>query len=370
MTHTLPTTRMRTQCGTMTIRQIAITVGLVLLLSPPLFASSLAELYRQVDPSVVVVLANHISFDPAAHEPWVEACDMGSGFLIDDTGIIVTAAHVVGNADSVNVTFRSGETMPAAVRVIDPGSDLALLLIESVPDGVIPVELGRSDTTAIGDEVFIVASPMGAPNTLSSGHVSARRSGNPLFDPDSNAELLQTDAVVAGGSSGGPMFDMEGRVIGIITSGMSSRGRSTDGIGFAVAVESLHTLLDSLGQPWFGVSGTVLTDKVALGLNLPQSSGFLVESVWPGSPAERLGVQGGELRAVIEEALIALGGDVILEIQGTPLPETDIAPFVAEMMFEAFHQESLTITLLRNGTVMTLSSPVASLTDDRFSDPH
>jgi serine protease Do len=320
---------------------------------------SLSQTFKRVDGAVVVVrttervLAGQRS---NAHE--VRAPGLGSGVLISADGKVLTAAHVVQTADAVAVEFPGNVLIKATIVAADPAADLALLQVERVPDGAQPVKLGDSDKAEVGDEIFVVGAPLGMSHTLTVGHLSARRRPNATFGSMETTEVFQTDAAINQGNSGGPMFNLAGEVIGVVSRIMSRSGGS-EGLGFVVTSNMARRLF---AEPtvWSGLEGYLLTDEMARVFNVPVAhAGLLVERVAHGSPAERLGLRGGELPAVIAGEEMIVGGDIVLAVEGIALGEQDAYERIRKRMIDTRnHSGSLHLTLLRSGVIVELSGLV------------
>ncbi|HEX7006557.1 MAG TPA: DegQ family serine endoprotease [Alphaproteobacteria bacterium] len=221
---------------------------------------------------------------------------LGSGFIIDPDGYVVTNNHVIEGADRITVTLASGENLEAKVVGRDPRTDLALLKVES--DAPLPfVEFGDSDKMRVGDWVLAVGNPFGLGGTVTAGIVSAR--GRHL-EGDSIVDFLQTDAPINRGNSGGPTFNMEGEVVGVNTAIYSPNGGSV-GLGFAIPSNVVKKVVADLREHgkvdrgWVGVHIQTVTPDLAESLGLEKPRGALVASVVPDSPAAKAGLKPGDV---------------------------------------------------------------------------
>src|SRR2546428_13848763 len=211
---------------------------------------------------------------------------LGSGVLISPDGKILTAAPVVQTADAIEVEFLTGEPLRAPVLSSEPSADVALLQLEKAPRGPFVAKIGDSDSVEIGAPVFVVGAPLGASHTLTVGYISARRKPNATLSGMSRAEFFQTDAAINQGNSGGPLFNMQGEVIGIVSYILSHSGGS-EGLGFAVTSKVARQLLEQKSF-WSGVSGYMLSGDLAQGFNVPPPGGGPPgAAVAAGSPAPR-----------------------------------------------------------------------------------
>jgi serine protease Do len=324
---------------------------------------TLAELFRAVDPAVVEIAAVRTAAPQAGVVGRTPAGNLGSGFLISGDGRIMTAAHVVQVADEVTVTFVTGEVVTARVLASDPGADVALIQAESVPAGIEPARLGNSDGAAVGDQVFVIGAPFGIAHSLTVGHISARRVSSRLFGGFEPVEILQTDAAINQGNSGGPMFSMSGEVIGIVSHILSSSG-GFEGLGFVITSNlAMQVLLDE-PNPWTGLDGVLVDGPLARALNLPQAAGIVVQSVAAGSPASALGLRPGSLPASIADRTLTLGGDVILAVQGIRIGEPDFHRRIRDQKRSLAGDDKLEIHILRGGQVIRLEATVRLLTSD------
>ncbi len=285
---------------------------------------------------------------------------LGSGFLVSEDGLVMTASHVVQMAEDVAIRWVTGEVSKARIVSSNPNADVALLQAESVPDAVKPVVLADSDLVRVGDEVFIIGAPRNYANTLTVGHVSARRTPEDLFGGIEPVELLQTDAAINEGNSGGPMFNMDGEAIGVVSHIFSQSGGS-QGLGFVVTSNMARTEMLEKKPFWSGIDGFQIKGEWARIFNLPQSAGILVEGVAAGSASAKIGLEPGSYRAEIEGQKLTVGGDIILAIQGIPVGAENFGPKV-ELAIDALGDDGLLeLKVLREGQIISLSKPIGEL---------
>ncbi len=254
----------------------------------------------------------------------------GSGFVWSDEGYIVTNHHVIDDADRVTVIFADGTQVEAEVLGSDPDSDLAVLKVNMEAGHLRAVTLGDSDAAKVGELVAAIGNPFGQDFTLTTGIVSAVgrtiQSGNSQF---SVPEVIQTDAAISPGNSGGPLLDRMGRVIGINTQ-IISRGGGNAGIGFAVPINTAKQVIPVLidqgryEYAWLGISGAQLTQDIAEARGLPvDTRGVLVIEATQGGPADEAGLEGIEGTRNVDGIQIPEDGDVIVGIDGTTVDDMD-----------------------------------------------
>ena len=328
-------------------------VAMVLVLGsmvPAAHAETVAELFERVHRSVVVIRSVETAV-PAEEGQGPGVSTIGSGVLISSDGRILTAAHLVHAASEITVEFWDGQRAPARVLSSAPGADIALLRVEAVPPSAVAARLADSDAARIGDRVFIIGAPYGVSHTLTVGHLSGRHRPGQTTAGLGHAEFLQTDAAINKGNSGGPMFNMAGEVLGIVSHFISKSG-GFEGLGFAVAANVARELVLERGAPWHGIDGLFLSDDLVRILNLP-GPGVLVQRVVPDSTGSRLGLRGGFVKATIGERTIILGGDVILKAQGVPVGE---AHRLREQLRRVGPGDTLSVTVMRDGRLQELST--------------
>jgi len=320
-------------------------------------AQQLRDTFRRVSRSVVVVRTVEKTVSPLPLQGMVSSAGLASGVLISHDGKVLTAAHVVQAVDKVFVEFADGQSVTAHVVSSAPSADIALLQLDSVPQGASPAKLGNSDKVEVADEVFVVGAPYGLPQTLTVGHISGRSAPKDSIANTPPWEFFQTDAAINHGNSGGPMFNTKGEVIGIVTN-LLTRSGGFEGIGFAATSKMARLLLKQ--KPfWSGMEGVLVQGDVAGVLNLPQPAGFLVQRVAEGSPGWRLGIRPGTLRASIGGSDLLLGGDIILSVNGIEVLEGQ-ASF--ESIYESLNNlkpgERIVTRVLRAGQVVELSTEI------------
>jgi serine protease Do len=263
---------------------------------------------------------------------------LGSGFIISADGYIVTNAHVVQQADQIRVKLSNRDEYDAKLIGADPKTDVALIKIK--PHGEVPVvRLGNSDALEVGDWVVAIGNPFGLAETVTAGIVSAkgRVIGAGPYD-----DFIQTDASINPGNSGGPLLNTHGEVVGI-NSAIFSRSGGNIGIGFAIPINLAKHVVDELrskgkvARGWLGVNVQDMTPALAQSFGLDHPSGALVVEVQPGGPAEKAGIE---------------RGDVITAYNGTPIQDSRQIPV---MVVETGIGNTADLTLLRNGHELTVT---------------
>jgi serine protease Do len=329
-------------------------IGLVTWLSPGVEAQTPGEVFRKVAPSVVVIRAKGHEVATGGQTRFNET---GSGVLISADGKVMTAAHVVHAMDEITVEFLGGETVKARVVASEPAADLSLLQLERVPAGAKSSPLANSDPIQVGDPVIIVGAPYGLSYSLSAGLISARWKPNTVYKTMPLAEFFQTTATINTGNSGGPMFSMNGEVIGIVSHNISKSGGS-EGLGFVVTINTAKKLLLEKRSFWTGLEGQVLTDEQADLLNLPPgSTGFIVKTIAKGSPAEAMGLRGATMVANLGADQVPLGGDIILAVEGIKTEAVNLAK-IRDLLASKPVGSPFKVTVLRAGKVLDVTGKV------------
>jgi S1-C subfamily serine protease len=331
---------------------IAIALGIALPGgATPAAAQPVREVFKRVTPSVVVIRAEGRDVTAGGQTSFAET---GSGVLISKDGQVMTAAHVVNAMDEVAVEFPGGETVAARVVASEPAADLSLLQLERVPPGATVARMADSDTVQVGDQVLVVGAPYGLSYSLSVGYISARWAPNTVYRTMPLAEFFQTDAVINTGNSGGPMFNLEGEVVGVVSHNISRSGGS-EGLGFVVTLNTARQLLLEKKSFWSGLEGLLLKDRVADLLNLPgRASGFIVKTVARDSPADQIGLQGSTMLVNIAGDEVPLGGDIILAVNGIPVGAASMAR-IRDGLSRLEPGAVFVVTVLRAGEVLQLT---------------
>ena len=276
---------------------------------------------------------------------------LGSGFVIDKAGFIVTNYHVVGNAQSVHVSFSNNDSMKAEIIGKDPATDVALLKVEASSRALKPLPLGDSDGIHVGDQVAAIGNPLGLDRSITLGIVSALHRS--LTSPEGTPidRVIQTDAALNHGNSGGPLLNAQGQVVGVSSAiSTGDAGEGNIGIGFAIPINTVRDVVAELkaqghvDHPSLGVVTRPVSTTMARIFNLPVQKGLLVESVAAGSGADRAGLHGGTSQVVVEGESYQLGGDVITKADGMAVSTTEA---LREVVSQHKPGESLSVLFYR-----------------------
>jgi 2-alkenal reductase len=303
----------------------------------------LIDLYGQTNPSVVYIV--------------VPGIGSGSGFVYNEDGAIVTNNHVVDEGDDFEVVFASGERRRADLVGTDVDSDLAVLQVDSLPEGVGPLALAAPDSVRVGQFVVAIGNPFGEQGSMSLGIVSglgrSLRSQRGFVTGDfySLPEVIQTDAPVNPGNSGGPLLNLEGEVIGV-NSAIATTTGTNSGVGFSVPVAAVRQIVPVLveeGEYAYPYMGAGFDDEISLDqqetLGLPQTAGAYVLTVNPGSPAEAAGL-------IAAEPDTFRGGDLVIKIDDRTI--NDFSDLNSYLVFHTSVGQTIQITVLRDGETVVL----------------
>ncbi len=289
---------------------------------------SVNEIFQRAAPGVVRVNAttNSTAFvphNPADQLPTPQTSSLGSGFVIDKAGHIVTNYHVVEGANEVTVSFSNRDRVKAEVVGSDPSTDLAVLRVDASASALTPLPLGNSDRVVVGDPVVAIGNPFGLDRTVTSGIVSAVQRLITAPNRFTIDHVIQTDAAINHGNSGGPLLNTRGQVIGVnsqIETGDTATGNV--GVGFSVPSNTVKDVVAQIlrtgrvDHAYLGISGPAVTPDVADKYNLAASRGVLVESVTSESGADKAGLRAGKTRVVVAGETFVLGGDIIVSFDG------------------------------------------------------
>jgi serine protease Do len=315
---------------------------------------------------------------------------IGSGFVFDRQGHIVTNNHVIYGGGNITVTFSNGTIYKAEVAGSDRFSDIAVLNVitgeeksaqnasneftplpttQNVGKGFIPLPLGNSSMLAIGDEVAAIGNPFGLTESMSTGIVSglgrllpvqaANITTAPTARVFSIPNIIQTDAAINPGNSGGPLLNMNGKVVGMNTAILSS-GQFFSGIGFSIPSDTLRVIVPALiangtyTHPWIGVAGTDITPEIAMAVGLKEARGFLVTDITPGSPADKFGIRGGDMPITNMTGFMGLrlGGDIIMNVDHQRINKIDDLLSYIETKKKV--GDTLTLTILRDSKLIEI----------------
>jgi S1-C subfamily serine protease len=356
---------------------------------------ALTDLFSNTENSVVQITSTTNTTDPFG-------TSLGSGFIYDTNGHIITNYHVLAQAATTSlshesgiiVAFQDGSAYNAKLVASDPFSDISVLQVDNISESkLLPLPFGNSSQLKIGEQVVAIGNPFGLSGTMTWGIVSglgrlipssaSQPSPNellptpPAFPPDLQPtpaqtrssffipDIIQTDAAVNPGNSGGPLLNLQGKVVGMNTAIFSNTG-AYSGIGFAVPSNLIKKIVPSLiatesyEHPWLGVFGADITPDIAkaLGLDLNQAKGFLVMKVDETSPAYNAGVRGGERPIVINGRLLELGGDMILKVDNQTVRKLD--DILTYLEREKKVSDSVRLTVLRDGKLQEIDVTLAA----------
>jgi S1-C subfamily serine protease len=255
---------------------------------------------------------------------------LGSGFVIDKAGHIVTNYHVVRGASTIQVSFSNNERFKAKVIGVDPSTDSAVLQVQVNSRALKSLTLGNSDSVRVGDQVIAIGNPFGLDRSVTSGIVSAVQRRIQAPNQLSISHVIQTDAALNHGNSGGPLLNAQGQVIGVnaqIETGGQSQGNV--GIGFAIPINTIKKVAAELirngkvEHAFLGIEGKTLQPNIGRLFHLPVTSGVLVASVRPGTGAAKSGLKAGTNQVTVEGESWPAGGDVIVKVDGRPTPSVE-----------------------------------------------
>ena len=316
------------------------------------------SVYKKALPSVVNITSTAVAFD--FFYGAVPQQGMGSGFVIDGDGHILTNYHVIENARQVEVTTSDKKKYKAEIIGADPPHDLAII---QIPVRTVPrAELGDSRDLVVGQKVFAIGNPFGLNGTMTRGIISSIRSvrGQRGFID----EAIQTDAAINPGNSGGPLLNSQGKVIGINSMILTGGVEQSAGIGFAIPINTAKAVLDDLVHvgharyPTLGVRTIPIGPDLASEMGLASDSGLLIVQVVAGSAAERGGLKGGTEKAYLGNQPITLGGDLIVAIDGEAVSDQQE---LSHFMQNHHAGDQVTVTIYRGKKKMDVKVVLAEM---------
>lgn len=329
--------------------------------------TTLETIYQQVGPSVVNITVQKtttgVRMTPFGNMPdqsqsQVEEA-LGSGFVWDTEGHVVTNNHVIDGADTVTVKFSDGTTASAKVVAADRNSDLAVIKVDPTNLKLSPVTMGDSTQVKVGQLAIAIGNPFGLAGTQTVGFISALDRSLPVDSTDSSQasytipDIIQTDTAINPGNSGGVLVNDQGEVIGV-TSAIESTTNSNAGIGFVIPSSIVEKVVPALIKqgayeyPWLGLSGLSLTPDLAKEMNLDSNQqGVLVETVTSGGPSDKAGLRSSDKQVTISGSQVAVGGDVIVSINNEPVNVFD--DLVGYLLGSTKVGEKVTLGILRDG---------------------
>lgn len=337
----------------------------------------LVNLYQRVNPSVVNIDVTLGTFEhptiaspdenggdeestpPEEFNPFFSPQGQGSGFVYSDEGYIITNNHVIDGATEIKVTFYDGSQLPAEIVGKDLDSDLAVIKVDAPKESLLPVAWGDSNKLLVGQRAVAIGNPFGLDGSLTSGIISALGRSLPSMNQSFRIpEIIQTDAAVNPGNSGGPLLNSRGEVVGIINAIVPRQvgvgERSFLGVGFAIPGNLAQRVIPALIEkgaythPWLGIVGDSLTPEIAQAMSIKETQGALVIQVLTGSPAAKAHLQGGTERFSTSDGLLTqIGGDIIVGVEDETISEfDDIISFLSR---RGTVGDTITLHIIRGG---------------------
>jgi serine protease Do len=341
--------------------------------SPLSMETLLESIYTRVNPSVVNIQVIEKS-QTTLEIPGFQAnpgqqqysSAMGSGFVWDTSGNIVTNNHVVSGAQSISVIFSDDNIYPAAIVGADPDSDLAVIKVNAPDQELHPVMMADSTGLKVGQLAIAIGNPFGLQSTMTVGYISALGRLLPANENTSYSipDIIQTDAPLNPGNSGGVLLNYTGSVIGV-TSAIATQSGSSSGIGFAIPSSIVKQVVPTLikdghyTHPWLGVAVLTLTPDITESMKLESNQkGALVEQVVANSPADKAELRASQLQLTINGSPVSVGGDVIIGIDDQLIRSSD--DLVAYLFENGAIGQTITLTILRDGKQMQVPVTLAA----------
>ena len=313
-------------------------------------ANDVEKLFKNVNESVVELHVKSLNSPKPGQVNYKVSVSngLGSGSLINKEGDILTAAHVVAKATEIEVLFSDGSKTSGHILWIDPIIDIAMIRARKTPDHIKPLPLAKAKNYSIGEQVVAIGAPFGISNSLSVGYLSGIRVKKTIPGTNIAPKLIQTDAAINKGNSGGPLFNLDGEIIGVV-SHILSRSGGSNGLGFAVSVDTVKEVIDSEPLPFLGITPFILNKKHSDVLNNPYGYGILTQFVVKGTPAHKLGLKGGYMNIDIGRDSILLGGDIIIAVEDIPLKSISSLNEIKDLVQSYKSGDNIVIIYIRNG---------------------
>ena len=286
-----------------------------------------------------------------------DSTSVGSGFVFDREGHIITNNHVVENAKKISVTFIDGTSYRAEIIGNDPYADIAVIKVDVSPDKLHPLPIGDSSSLKVGEQIAAIGNPFGLSGSMTSGIVSQLGRLLPTGVGYSIPDVIQTDAAINPGNSGGPLLNMRGQVVGINTAIYSNDG-SFSGVGFSIPSNIVLKIIPILIQeggyqhPWVGISSANITPDLAELLNLEDAKGALIMTVVKDSPAAKAGLRGSSQTATVDGVEYIIGGDIVLSIDEQEVRKID--DILTHLQREKTIGDTLNLGILRDGKLINI----------------
>jgi S1-C subfamily serine protease len=321
-------------------------------------AMSVQEIYRHAGPGVLQVTSTSVDSSDPFFGPQARV-SLGSGFVIDKDGYIVTNYHVIESARQIEVNFSGDDRVQATIVGVDPSTDLALLKINAQARALTPLPLGDSDAVRVGDAVVAIGNPFGLERTVTAGIVSALQREITAPNGYTIDKVIQTDAPINQGNSGGPLLNTQGEVIGVnsqIEPGNSGTGNL--GIGFAVPSATLREVVSQIRDrgkvehAYLGVFTQPIDEALARTYRLPVERGVIVAEIVPGSPADEAGLKDGDRQVIFGGTSYVLGGDIVTAADGEQVASPDD---LRRLVAEKDPGDAMTLDIRRGESKRTVS---------------
>ena len=312
---------------------------------------SLIEIFEKSEPGVVRVNVQR-NESPDANG------GVGSGFVFDKLGHIITNAHVVNDAKKVIVTFLDGRSYNAEIIGADEYTDIAVIKVNADLSLLQPLLLGDSSNLKVGEQIAAIGNPFGLSGSMTSGIISQLGRLLPTDNQYSIPDVIQTDAAINPGNSGGPLLNMMGGIVGINTAIRSTTGSNT-GVGFAIPSQTVAKIVPTLIEkgeyehPWIGISGRDIDPDMAKVMELKDAVGFLVVTVVEDSPASKAGLIGSEKTIQVEGVSYPIGGDIILSVDGMEVRKID--DILIHLQRAKSVGDEMILEILRDGRTTNIS---------------